>query len=324
MKKILIISARSYGDAVIISYFVKLLSKEYDITVFTKAEFKDIYADVKTDIVYSKFPMGTNSTINIIHLLLQIFKLRKNDYDYAIDLIGDFRERLILSVIRPRHLLSIERESGHPFNCLIRKGLNFLVEPIFISKNMLNIYDQFNYVIKRFVNGKKCENKIISKSKIIGIHPFASQECRMWTWEKWNSLVEELIKSDYEVVVFGSPNQKSIIEKNIKMRDGLQVFCSSLKDFFYMLKKCKFIICLDSFAYHAAYCESIPSVMLNGGNQYKIWENPLSIVVHQEKECAYWPCYNNPKCNDYRCITSIEGDMVIKSIKILMERIECE
>ena len=318
MKKMLIISARSYGDAIIHAYYANILGEKFDVTIFTKEEFREIYmVNPKYNIIYSKFPMGTNSTIALFQLLLQIIKLRKYNFDYAIDFMGDFRERLILSMIKPRHLMSVEREPGHPFNHLIRKGLSFLVEPILLSREMINIYDQLDFVVEKLVEGKKKRNKKISQSKIIGIHPFASQKCRMWTWKKWNLLIDKLCKLGYEIIVFGSPQQRVIIENNFVPNDRIHVVCGTLNNFFDNLEKCKCIICLDSFAYHAAYYKNIPSVMLNGGNQYKIWINPLSVVIHNEKECVHWPCYNNPKCDDYCCITSIEVQDVIHNIKIL-------
>ena len=319
MEKILIISARSYGDAIIANYLINKLSKNYDITVFTKKEFRDMYDDMPVNVVYSRFPMGTNSTINIYDLCKKIFKLRNLKFDYAIDLIGDFRERSILYAISPRCLMSIERECGHPFNRLIRSGLETLIDPVVIPKDIVNFYDQIDVVVRRF-NYNTEVKKTLKKNNgnLIGIHPFASQKCRMWTWENWNALVRKLVTLGYEVVIFGSSNQKKDIESNVITDAMINISCGTIDVFFETLKKCRCIVCLDSFAYHAAYYLNVPSVMINGGNQYQIWKTPLSAVLHSDDICPHWPCYNKPRCKENICITSIDAETVFEKIKQLL------
>ena len=133
-RKVLFLEARNFGDAIIKNTLIFQYGvghPEEQIDLWAKRQFADIFSRNTRihKVHHSGFPIAGMKSWNIITLARTIWTLRKERYDLAIDTMGDFRERLLLWLAHPKRIISIEREQGHPFNHLIRRGLSFLVEP---------------------------------------------------------------------------------------------------------------------------------------------------------------------------------------------------
>ena len=150
--KTLFLEARNFGDAIIKNTIISQYGAGYpneQIDVWTKRQFTDIFSrNERIHKVYlTGFPIAGMKSWNIIGLIKKIWVLRRERYDLAVDTVGDFRERVLLWLIRPKRLVSIEREEGNPFNRLIRRGLSFLIEPVNVAREMVNVYDQLTYLV---------------------------------------------------------------------------------------------------------------------------------------------------------------------------------
>lgn len=323
VSKTLFLEARNFGDAIIKNTLIGQYGAEHldeQIDVWAKRQFADIFSG-NTNIhkfYASGFPIAGLKSWNVIELIKTIWTLRNEHYDLAIDTVGDFRERFLLWLIRPKRLVSIEREKGSPFNRLIRRGLSFLVEPVTIPNTMVNVYAQLACLLEYLGCQKRTSETndpiVHQKPQIIGIHPFASQECRLWDWKKWDELYKILLSKGHSVHFFCSPKEREILEQHIKIRGDSKIVAGSLQEFLKALQCVDLLICLDSFAVHASYSLGIRSIMLNGANDFHIWETPLTTVVTGAFDCKYWPCYNKPKCNDYQCVRSISVEYVMNNI----------
>lgn len=326
-RKVLFLEARNFGDAIIKNTLIFQYGvghPEEQIDLWAKRQFADIFSrNTRIHKVYhSGFPIAGMKSWNIITLARTIWTLRKERYDLAIDTMGDFRERLLLWLAHPKRIISIEREQGHSFNHLIRRGLSFLVEPVVIPKDMINVYIQLAYLLKYLDVQKWTQesNGLCASPPIIGIHPFASQKCRLWEWEKWNRLYRLLLEKGCVVQFFCSPAERAILEENIEIDQSSNIIAGELQFFLEELRHIDLLICLDSFAVHASYSLGVRSIMLNGANDFHIWQTPLSSVVTGKFDCEYWPCYNKPKCTDYRCIRSIDAEDVAQLAYTLLCR----
>ena len=322
-KKVLFIEARNFGDAIIKDAIISQYGSAYpdkQIDVWTKWQFASIFARNKRihKLYLAGFPIAGMKSWNVIGLIKKIWALRRERYDLAVDTVGDFRERFLLWLIRPERLVSIEREEGNPFNRLIRRGLSFLIEPVNVAREMVNVYDQSAYLLEylgvRREIGALDDQQVQKGNKVIGIHPFASQVCKMWSWEKWNELYAGLLARGYGVWFFCSPKERQTLEKYIKIHGDTRIVAGSLQEFLKELQQVDLLVCLDSFAVHASCSLGVRSIMLNGANDFRIWQTPLTQVVMGSTDCEHWPCYNKPKCEDYRCIHSIEPETLLKHI----------
>lgn len=321
--KTLFLEARNFGDAIIKNTMIFQYGADHpdeQIDIWSKRQFADIFSG-NTHIhkfYASGFPIAGLKSWNLIDLIKKIWVLRNERYDLAIDTVGDFRERFLLWLIRPKRLVSIEREKGSPFNRLIRRGLSFLVEPVTIPNTMVNVYAQLACLLEYLGCQKRTSETndpiVHQKPQIIGIHPFASQECKLWDWKKWDELYKILLSKGHSVHFFCSPKEREILEQHIKIRGNSKIVAGNLQEFLKALQCVDLLICLDSFAVHASYSLGVRSVMLNGANDFHIWQTPLTQVIEGSSECGNWPCYNKPRCKDFACIRLIEVKRVLLAI----------
>ncbi|MDR0467687.1 MAG: hypothetical protein LBG67_02420 [Campylobacteraceae bacterium] len=329
--KILVISIRSFGDCIVTLELVKYLAldKNIQIDIFTKNEFKQFFTNDKNinEIYTSIFPVGVNgkfSPISLFALFKKSLKLKKQNYDIVLNNIGDFREQAIGFLIAKNANISIKLPKNHPFNNLIRRGLNFLVDRLInIPEKMINIYDMQKYIAENILDKKialNVDGHIDNKRTKFAIHPTASQECRRWDFDKWIKLIDTLSAKD-KVLVFCAPNEKKYIEDAfVKIKDKIEIVASNLELFFKNLENVHTLICLDSFALHAAYYKNVENIiMLNGANNFEIWLPPNAKVVQGDFTCDHFPCYNKPKClnqdKKFICIKSIKVDDILCKIE---------
>lgn len=333
---ILIISARNFGDAVILTELINNLNtNEFKIDILTRKEFIPIFNKISniSNIYTANFPMGTMKNFNFIEgikLLKQCIELRMQHYDIVLNNVGDFRENFIGWLISPKENISIRFHNNHPFNKLIRNGLNWAVDKyIEIPNDILNIYN-----IQKFIASSLCinprhitlenQNRLHNK---IAIHPIASQKTRFWQYINWIELINELVTSEHKIIVFCAPNEVEELKKEFKqVEDKIEIIAKNIEYFLNTLKEVDIFIGLDSFSIHAAHMMNVPNlIMLNGANNANVWAPPKTKVIEGGKNCEYFPCYNKPKCLgkdfEYICMKTITPIEVINKVKeIIMQQ----
>lgn len=322
--KVLIIAQRNLGDAVMLNYFIQNsdINEELQITILTKSTYKDIFSQNNKikKVIIDNLPMITCKSYNIIKHIKTIFKLRQEHFDIVLDYVGDFRERIIACLCGGKELVSVRRGNG--FNNLVKDYCSFLVDRlIIVSDSYKSTYDQIEYILNSckikcaLIRNFDKRHPIVN----IGIHPFASQECKMWDWEKWYILVSLLLDEGYSISLFGAQNQRNVLLDKFKnlLCDRLLICTDPINEFFLKIKDIDLLIGLDSFSVHAAYCNGVDNIMLCGSNDYSLWHTPNGKVICKGREnCNHWPCYNLPKCNgEYTCIKAIDVFDVISMIK---------
>ncbi len=281
------------------------------------------------NIYYGNFPVGTEKNFNFltsVDLMKQIITLRKTRYHICLNNMGDMRENFIGSLIKPEKNISVIWDKGHPFRNLVRQGGTYLLTmSIPVEKNLLNIYDINNHIARSLgctIQGKpeiyvKENNKI---DNLIAIHPVAGQKHKLWQWNKWKILIKLLVKQNFNIWIFCSEKEKDKIEDIFAdvINKNTVIQCGNLEEFFRKLSSVKLLIGLDSFSHHAAWALGVPAIMLNGGNDYRIWLSPGAKVISKGNTMCY-PCYNRPACegknSEYKCMKSIEVEEVLELVK---------
>jgi len=347
LDKILFMQCRNYGDAVISTAVINSLGKSYEgktIDVFTRPNFKEIFINNPyiRNIYVSNFPMGTMKNFSVraaFQLVNQLLIIRKNRYDACINTVGDFRENVIGWASGATHNISLKWQNGHPYKKLIRTGADFsITDYINITNDILNVYD-INRLIAEYLGCRSLDapriylsHDAMAKIKttcnrpIIAIHPFASQECRKWKYSKWKELIIHLLDVfNYEVKIFCAKSELGEIYSefsSVLYKNSISIYADSISDFLFNLSEATLFIGLDSFAIHAAAALNIPSILINGANDYRVWLPPNSVIVDKINPCKYYPCFNKPKCigkdYEYCCIDSIEVDDVISCVENVM------
>lgn len=337
--RILVLSCRNFGDAIVTSGLVESLGRSFkdcQIELLIREKCRDIFENnpYVHKVHFASFPLGNPKNFGLkeaVHLCRTIAGMRR--YDLCINNIGHFGENFIGRCIPARESVSISWEDGHPFNNMIGiKGDIIADRVIRVPKTMVNLYDAYAY----FASALGCSNigeptiyperalaaELDSdKERIIGVHPIASNISRMWPFEKWRKLIRHLSESDIKVRIYAATADREIIYDHFRdLIDGIKVTVNvgNLKAFFASLTSLRLLIGLDSFAVHAANALRVPSIMLNGSNNFRMWQPPSSEVICSENICEHQPCYNKSKCigtdAEYACIQSITVDEVLDKI----------
>lgn len=338
---ILILCLRGFGDAVIARQYVREIVKQRrfgEVHVLTLKKHLRIFnqdSNVTTHCVSERFGRATDASIlgGLLSDLSVLNRLRSLRFDLSIDFVGDLRERLIALIINPgKHYYPIWHKS-QPIGRLVRLNQLRLTpqKHIGVRITSVNVYSIHLELISAVLGGNKdeWENDSICKSlnrhvssKIIAIHPFASQPSRMWNWFSWKELIRELNKRGYEIRVYCTKSEREFAEKMLGNFDGIGCKYVSEEDIVYIentLKDVEIGVCLDSFFVHLCHSNHVKSVMINGSNNYFAWAPPTSEVVSNGLICNRFPCYNRPVCGDdiaweYKCIKSVSVGQVLNKI----------
>jgi heptosyltransferase-3 len=340
--KILITQARNLGDAVIGTGLINSLGKSFpdsEIHLFSRPTFKEVFRGNPYIHQHhsAHFPIGTAKQMsfgNAIGLLRQIIALRKYRFDLCINNTGDFRENFICWLTRPRKNVSVVWEEGHRLAAIFRPGLTGLLDQkVQIPKSVENIYDVQDEMAKalgcKFIEPARIFiEKPATRSatnRVIGIHPAASQESKLWPWERWRELIQILRRDGFLICLFCAPNEKETVESHLLSKlspEGISLHVSKLDGFFLKLQEMNLLVGLDSFSVHAANALGVPSVILNGANDIVAWAPPTSKFIAKGEICPHFPCFNKAPCSQsplpYQCMEVIEVGEVVQKIRLIL------
>lgn len=146
--------------------------------------------------------------------LYSFVRKHMNKYDLAIDLQGDIRNTFFLKLLKPRYLLS-DAQRGGKFFLTHYANVNKYVEHY--SENSFNIVNNIKrnnlrvgkYLLP-FLLKEKSSN--INK-KYIAIHPLASKEERMLSFEFWSNIIDFLKKQNNNLLLVSHDKNIDIIKK---------------------------------------------------------------------------------------------------------------
>jgi len=342
--RILFIHFRSYGDLIIsLNALIPISSISPDITVDvitndSNAMLLFKYFLKSKKIFLTNYPLFLRekplSFIKLKNFIKLIFQLRRNKYDYCLNIFSALRENLFGYLVGPKQNLAPYWAHNHSFKNTIKRPNYFIKKNIYIPVYKKNIYEIINNIVKHFgaknlIHDNIADN-ISNNIKIIGIHPFARQRCKLWSFEKWIKLIKLINNKGFHVWIFCSKDELSLAKKYFYevINNQNTLHADTLEIFIKKLSNVSLLIGLDSFSIHLAYFLNVPRIMLNGANDPEIWLPPFTKVFNNGSKCKFHPCYNKPKCigSDFEfvCIKSIEVkevySYIINKLLIINER----
>ncbi len=336
------LQCRFLGDAVILTGLIEAIAKNNPssrIDVFTNKKCFPIFKNnpLVHEIYIAEFPIGSVSDFGIreaLQLFKSLFHLRSNKYTKSINIFGDFRENLLGWIISSRGNTSLIWDLGNPFRNLQRTGLTRLVpNKVTIEADAYNIYDAVSRFGQYFGASGDTKPQLYDSQnqkyrytggKRVGLHLGASLECRKWPIQKWQNLANKIRHYNRSLFIFGAPSERHYLENifNNIVEIPSDIITGSYDDFFDPLTKIDALVCLDSFASHAAYAVGAPMIIINGANLSEIWRPPGSVVVDGGRTLSCHPCFNSPNCESgerpYACIRDINTDEVFVQLLKLM------
>jgi heptosyltransferase-3 len=329
-----VINGRNLGDAVIQSRSVRnLLDNGFarQVLIWTRPESVDAYRNVpEVEVVTSPFPVGTNRAFRMAALsefLAAAKKIRRRRIQVSLDFFGDLRERLFARVLASPLHLGIAWAPGHPYRQTLRLPMSpRSAAAAVISPEIISVYEAHATFVNSLTGQEGIERSTTAPQRraprepqIVGLHPFASQECKLWPERNWLDLCVRLLSTGKEVRVFGSGTDRPQIERIFQsVLSRVSVLTVSLAAFLQEVGKLDLMIGLDSLGVHAADRAGVPSIMLAGSNHRRMWAPPLSVSIGQSGGCSFYPCYNKPRCTgksgEYVCIRSVSVDQVLTAL----------
>lgn len=342
MKIICLLSARNLGDAVLHADALRRLQLAHKADrwiVWTFAQARFLFEGLPdTEIVCSDFPMGSTSSRFTKNggwrsFFAAIRHIRSIGLVEAIDLVGDLRERLSLRLLGAVRWYSPEWETGHPFRNHIRT-LPFLADrKITVPASLVNLYDAQMLMLRAIDQDVSKDLNLPRRGALsrghglqIGLHPLASVEFKLWPIEHWVELVALLSENipGSSFTLFGAPNERTSLQA---LADGLkhskaptEIFTASLPEFKARLSNMDLLFGLDSFSVHLAHSLGVPSVVLIGANDQRIFTPPSGVPVMHSGRCPDQPCGGRPRCigtdHQYSCMVDITPQDVLRSAPI--------
>lgn len=323
--------AHNLGDAVIQSGLVKRLvaggyAQRY--LVWTRPQVAFLFSDIPgCEIVGSQFPIGTDKQFgfrNALRFIGAVRQLRRLKPSVSIDFIGDQRDRWFGRLTGSQRHEYIGWTPDHPFSKIIRNPFGTGRPTIVVPSTTPNIYAAYDLLIDALLQGKASAAPVAlrrvegERARRIGIHPFASQACKLWPDERWGQLADKLLADGAEISVFGAPSERPRLEKIFGGQlERIKVRTESLARFAAAVAELDLMIGLDSFSVHMAHRQGVPSIMINACNDPRVWTPPTCTGLSESGGCDSYPCLNIPSCEgkvgEYACVKAITVDAVLRT-----------
>lgn len=328
-----LIASRNLGDIVICSGLLRELAaagyaKRY--LVWTRPNIACLFEDIPDcDIVCSPFPVGTGYRFGLRELgrlLKAAAEIRFRRPSVVIDFVGDFRERLFARLIGGRHL-QIGWAREHPHSRLIRNPFGVTRALVTVPAEVPNVYAGYALMLDALIPRsrralrKRGEAKRVPVQRI-GVHPFASQPCKLWPDAYWRELVCALAAQGFEVWGFSAPQERAALERLFGGLTERIVLCTSdIGQYRLQVSQMDLFIGLDSFSVHMAHRCGVPSITINSGNPPELFAVPSGQTLAASGGCRHYPCFHRAPCRgrDYEnaCVKAISPQQVLAALEAL-------
>lgn len=332
------IVGRNLGDAVIQSSLVARLAESgyaRELIVWTRPQVAFLFERIPgCSVIVSQFPLGTTKQFGIDQVkpfLAAARAVRARRPEVTVDFIGDFRERICARLAGSRRHVHIGWAPGHPFRLVTRNPLGAGRPLITVPADVVNLYEAYDRMVDALLRDAGAVRKPTAPQRParkpgpmrIGLHPFASQECRMWPGERWRELAGELISRGAHLSVFGAPAERETLRTFFgDEQPALRFVTESIPRFAEAVGGLDLMIGLDSFSVHMSASLQVPTIVINGGNHPKLWGPPRARVLAESGGCRNFPCYNKPTCvgsdQQYACVRATSVVTVLAAVDDLL------
>ncbi|MGC3964392.1 MAG: glycosyltransferase family 9 protein [Rhodocyclaceae bacterium] len=245
-------------------------------------------------------------------------------------MIGDFRERIFARLIGSKDHRHIGWAPGHPFASIIRNPLGPGRPICVVPTEAANVYRAYQQYVDALTGGPRhvaatAQMASIKHASHIGLHPFASQACKQWPDESWQSLAAELQSRGVRLTAYGAPTERERLELIFGgLAQPIEFVTRPVVEFAQHVASLDLLVGLDSFSVHVAERAGVPSIMLNAANHPSLWVPPGGRSVSSSGGCSHYPCLNSPKCEgralEYACIRSLKTEQVLSVLNFLPKR----
>lgn len=246
-----------FGDAIITKMLVELVladSPSHQIWLVVSQKATPIYCDSnnKINILFEwqgPLPNDISSLkMGVFHIPQLMKEIRARKFDNVLSFRADLREELIVLAskatekinVRRSNLPAIQKRSRLPMlpNCCFDTTVHI---PLLQS----NVYDECVYVAQKITGNNSLQLPTFQSDKIainrnakcqkmtVALHPFASQNYKLWNDASWIELALKLHSYGINVFVFCSSNENARASNLFRSILGkVHIVASDLSNFF--------------------------------------------------------------------------------------------
>ncbi|MDX1809435.1 MAG: lipopolysaccharide heptosyltransferase II [Sulfurospirillaceae bacterium] len=222
-------------------------------------------------------------------------------FDLAFSFRSSFTSKVFLWFLNAKQKFQYKKNTynGHQvqkYATFVSKALNVILEP-----QSLKLY-QIPHLYNR---------------STLGINPGATYgSAKRWYPEEFAKVAEHFAK-DYDIVIFGGPNEQEIANEVEKLISNAHVTNlagkTSITELIEKIAGLNLFITNDSGPMHCAAAYKVPTVALFGPTIYtetSQWENPNGYLISHDLDCA--PCMKRIcPIKTHECMKSIKAQEVI-------------
>jgi len=325
--QILVILPNWLGDAVMTTPALELLVHYYPQVEFT---FVGSYVSIEAIKHHPHTKKAiVDTTKQASSRVLATYKLAKElgSFDMAISFRNQIHASLLLRLTGT--VITIARASWHS-NFLLSHTPNISTQQHLVKQYVeLAMINQENFdgiipPLKLYIKKKEFEKPML------GINAGATYgSAKRWYPERFAE-VAAYFSSDYDIIIFGGPNEVEMAQDIQKHLEKLQITNfinlagkTTIEELCATIGGCSLFITNDSGPMHVAAAYQVPTVAIFGPTKYKEtsqWMNKKSVLVRHEMECS--PCMKR-ECplKHHECMTTITASEVIEAVKSLHVRV---
>lgn len=340
VKRILVSRLRFMGDIILTTPLLRALGEAYPTAKITYlAETPYISLLQNHPFVHERAAfdfkglrqMGPLAQLQ--HQVRFLKKLRHAKFDLAIDLFGNPRSALQVWLSGARIRVGGDfKGRGKLYNLRINYR-NLRIDAIqFHLKTLepLGIEIPANPVTEIFTTSEEDQQaQVFLKSKgldgtqpIIGIHPGATWPAKMWFWERFAALVQQIqTELKLPVLLTHGPGEESRITK-IQQALPQKIPTTgvlSLRELAAVLKKLSVYVSNDCGPLHLAVAVGTKTLGIFGPGEPDIWfpydTNRGHRFLHKAQAC--WPCHKD-FCKNKDCMRAIEVNEVFETVREML------
>lgn len=300
------------------------------LSFILKKAFDEVYSLDTKKIFNDHETMGVGPSLNQLNAFLNTIKTES--IEVLINLSFSKSSSYLMSLIPSTHKIGPYYDFSNRLVINDKWSQMLYATVMRGASNPFSLVDLFKNIVGIKDNGSKKSHLSLVKNdrrKNIIVHPFASQERKMWRPEKWVEVIYKTLKDNegYTITLVGAKNEalkaQIIIEnpllKTFSPRIKNLTGKTSVEELFQELENSVLFVGHDSMVGHLASIANTTTLTVSMGSVRPFETTPYhSQAYNLSPRTKCFPCFPSDKCAYYQCHHDIPYQVVTSSIKELI------
>lgn len=323
-KEIVVIRLGSLGDVALLLPVLEVVAKEnpaYQFHFITKKQWTKI---IPENSAFSWSGLNFDGDYKGIGGIYKLFQFVKSRHpQFVADMHDVARTKMLRFLLGFTSIQTNKIDKGRSEKKKLTAKTSKQLYPLqHATERYLDVFRATRIDLKIPLLSKELNKK--KAGKVIGIAPFAKWQQKIYPLHLMEKVVELLVNDHYQVIVFGFGKSEydQVSHWASKFVNVALSFQTSFKDELSDMKKCDFIVCMDSASLHISSLYQIPTLSIWGATHpftgFTGYNQPQESII-QNETVACRPCsvFGEKACfrGDFLCMNSITPEQIFNKIK---------